>query len=56
MELYDLSNDIGERNNLVLSEPQKATELLSYLQDWWTETNAPIPTKLNPRYKKIRQQ
>ncbi len=51
MELYDLSSDIGERDNLVLTEPSKSDELLRHLQDWWKKTNAPIPTVLNPEYE-----
>ncbi|MFZ9045325.1 MAG: sulfatase [Cyclobacteriaceae bacterium] len=51
MELYDLCDDIGERNNLVLEEPAKSAEMLKYLQDWWKKTNAPIPVDLNPDYE-----
>lgn len=50
LELYNLDQDIGERNNLALKEPKKKDELLKYLKKWWKETNAPIPTKLNPEY------
>lgn len=49
-ELYNLAQDIGERNNLVQDEPVKANELLGYLEEWWGKTQAPIPTKLNPDY------
>ena len=51
MELYNLSKDIGEKNNLVTAHPEKANELLELLKKWWEETNAPIPTELNPEYK-----
>jgi arylsulfatase A-like enzyme len=51
IELYDLSRDIGEQNNLGEAEPEKVQELLKDLQKWWEDTNAPIPTKLNPKYE-----
>ncbi|MFY0606445.1 MAG: sulfatase [Cyclobacteriaceae bacterium] len=51
MELYNLSRDIGEQENLADIEPKKRDELLVLLQNWWTETNAPIPTELNPEFE-----
>ncbi|MFS4417384.1 sulfatase [Maribacter sp. 2307ULW6-5] len=51
MELYDLSKDIGETDNLVTTHPEKANELLGLLKTWWKETNAPIPSERNPEYK-----
>jgi hypothetical protein len=50
MELYNLEEDIGERNNLIQKNPAKAEELLNLLKDWWDETSAPIPTEKNPEY------
>ena len=50
IELYNLSEDIGERNNLAKTHPEKKEELLKLLKEWWKETNAPIPTELNPEY------
>ena len=50
MELYDLGIDIGEKENLVDVYPKKAEELYQLLKDWIKETNAPIPTRLNPEY------
>ncbi|WP_236252942.1 sulfatase [Echinicola sp. 20G] len=50
IELYNLSEDIGERNNLAKANPKKAEELLMDLKDWWKDTNAPLPNKLNPEY------
>ncbi|MCP4977472.1 MAG: sulfatase [Maribacter sp.] len=52
VELYDLSEDIGERNNLAQSMPVKTKEMLDQLKSWWNETNAPIPKKINPEYSK----
>ena len=49
-ELYNLSEDIGERKNLVETNPVKAEELLNLLKKWWKETNAPIPRTKNPEY------
>jgi arylsulfatase A-like enzyme len=51
MELYNLSEDIGERNNLAKANPEKAAALLADLQKWWKATNAPIPNTPNPEYK-----
>ena len=51
VELYNLSDDIGERNNLAMEKPEKTEELLSLLKNWWKETNAPVPTELNPEYQ-----
>lgn len=51
IELYNLSEDIGERNNIAKVNPQKAEELLTDLKKWWKDTNAPIPDKLNPEFK-----
>ncbi len=50
VELYNLSEDIGERNNLTEANPEKTEELLELLRKWWKDTNAPIPTELNPDY------
>ncbi|MCV9386647.1 sulfatase [Reichenbachiella ulvae] len=51
VELFNLSEDIGERNDLSTVEAEKKEELLSLLENWWEETNAPIPTEMNPDYK-----
>ena len=50
LELYDLGSDIGERNNLAKSHPEKVAELLRILKKWRKETHAPVPTELNPKY------
>ncbi|MBC8769929.1 sulfatase [Arenibacter sp. BSSL-BM3] len=50
MELYNLREDIGERNNLTATKPAKTSELLNLLKDWVEETGAPIPKVLNPDY------
>lgn len=50
LELYNLKEDIGEKNNLAKSNPKKTQELLGLLEKWRKETNAPVPTELNPDY------
>ncbi|MBU3011329.1 sulfatase [Polaribacter vadi] len=50
IELYNLKEDLGEKNNIVEVYPKKASELLEKLNAWRTELNAPIPTELNPKY------
>lgn len=52
LELYDLENDPGERNNLVDELPEKAAELHQVLRKWRAQTNAPVPKGLNPEYDK----
>ena len=52
MELYNLTSDIGETNNLVQSNPKKKEELLNDLKEWWRKTNASIPRTQNPEFKK----
>jgi arylsulfatase A-like enzyme len=52
IELYNLKEDISERNNLAVSNPQKTEELLGILEEWRKGTNAPIPKELNPQYWK----
>lgn len=49
-ELYNLTQDIGEKNNLVKSQPPKAEELYAELMNWEKETKADVLTKLNPDY------
>lgn len=51
MELYNLETDIGERKDLKDLYPQKTEALLLQLKHWREQTNAPVPTKLNPEYK-----
>ena len=50
LELYNLKADIGEKYNLVNLNMNKTTELLGLLEQWRKETNAPVPTELNPDY------
>ncbi len=50
VELYNLAEDIGERNNLADTNPTKRDELLDDLLAWLKATNAIVPTKPNPAY------
>jgi len=50
IELYNLKNDIGEKNNLVETNPKKAKELHDLLINWRDKTKAPVPTEKNPKY------
>ena len=50
LELYNLIDDIGEKNNLADSRPDKVTELYQLMQQWRKVTNAPVPSEKNPEY------
>jgi arylsulfatase A-like enzyme len=50
VELYNLREDIGERNNLALTNVQKREELLDDLLAWFDRTDALLPTERNPEY------
>ena len=47
--LFDLANDIGERNNLAMQMPEKAAELEAMLDDYLASVNADLPA-VNPDY------
>ncbi len=49
IELYNLKEDIGERNDLSEKMPEKANELLQMLKDWRKEVGAEYPYK-NPDF------
>ncbi len=51
VELYNLREDIGERNNLAEKMPEKARELLEKLHAWQRAVGAPIPREKNPAYR-----
>ena len=53
VELYDLSNDLGERQNLMDAMPAKGKELLDQLNAWRTAVKADMPTS-TPRARKNR--
>ena len=44
VELYNLTEDIGEKTNLAATQPDKATALLATLHAWQASIQAPMPT------------
>lgn len=50
LELYNLREDIGEKNNLAKTHPEKAAELHAKMKAWRSEVGAvmPKPNKDNP--------
>lgn len=50
VEIYDLSKDPGEQNDLSKLMPEKARELAADLRAWQTEVGAPRPTGANPKF------
>jgi arylsulfatase A-like enzyme len=50
LELYDLTADLGERNNLAPTLPTVRDSLHRELRTWREQTNAPVPTTLNPAF------
>ncbi len=44
VELYNLKNDIGEKNDLAAKMPEKAAELQRMLHRWLRQTKATVPT------------
>lgn len=44
LELYNLRDDIGEKNNLAAARPDKAQDLQSRLHAWQAAIHAPMPT------------
>ncbi len=49
LELYNLRNDLGEKQNLAAAQPAKTKELRDRLLAWRQELNAPMPTP-NPEF------
>ena len=50
IELYNIKDDIGEKNDLAGTMPDKVKELVRKLVQWRKSVGAPIPTEKNPRY------
>lgn len=50
VELYNLSDDPGERNNLANINPNKSEELLTNLKAWLEEENAQVIFEENPQF------
>jgi len=49
VELYNLKNDIGEKEDLTAKMPEKVAELRNLLADWRKSVGAQMPTP-NPNY------
>lgn len=45
LELYDLKNDLGEKQDLAAKEPDRVKDLHAQLQAWRNMVHAPMPTK-----------
>src|SRR5206468_3294223 len=45
LELYNLRDDLSEKNNLAAKMPEKTKELHAKLLAWRAELKAPMPTK-----------
>ena len=50
VELYDLQDDLGEREDLAARHPEKKATLLEMLHQWQADTGAKMP-RLNPDYR-----
>ncbi len=50
IELYNLRDDIGEKNNIAGKYKDITDELYHLLDSWRQSIHAPIPTKCNPEY------
>ncbi len=50
LQLFNLKNDPGERQDLSDVEIEKRNELYAKLSGWREDTKAPVPTEINPEY------
>jgi arylsulfatase A-like enzyme len=50
VELYDMKNDPGERNNQASREMERVSGLVDELLAWMEKTKAPIPQEPNPEF------
>ena len=50
LKLYNLKDDISEKNNLAEKMPNKTELLRRVLVDWRKSVTAPVPTEKNPQY------
>jgi len=49
LELYNLRDDIGEKNDLATAMPEKVRELQKMLADWRRTVGAQMPTRKEPK-------
>ena len=50
LELYNLKNDLSEKNDLAKKMPNKTKELHAAMLKWRKSVKAPVPTEKNPLY------
>jgi arylsulfatase A-like enzyme len=50
VELYNLVDDVGERNNIASRQAEKRDELLADLLTWFDSADALLPDQPNPKY------
>lgn len=50
LELYDLSQDRGEKNNVATAHADVTRELHGLMTSWRQSTGAPVPAKANPKF------
>ena len=50
VQLYNLKDDLGEKNDLAKAHPERASALLKELKAWRLETKAVIPEATNPDF------
>ena len=50
LELYNLSDDIGEEQNLAKREARRTARMHSMMKAWRRATNAPVPKEKNPKF------
>jgi hypothetical protein len=48
--LYNITEDIGEKNNMAAKLPDKTKQMHKLLQSWRKSVNAPLPIEPNPEY------
>lgn len=53
VELYNLAEDVGERNNLAAKNPGKVAELKQAMQEWIKNMEAETPSKTNPEFDSL---
>ena len=53
-ELYNIAEDIGEQNDLIAAEPQRAEVMQNKLHDWLSGTSAKFPQK-DPQYNPVKR-
>ena len=51
-KLFNLRDDLSEKNDLAQKMPEKAKQLHAELMAWVKDTKAPVPNKPNPKFAK----